>query len=260
MNKISVSKISSYEECPKKYQFREARTPEPPVAILMLGSAVHYGVESFVKAAMSGRRYTADVAGEVAGTEFRKLIDKAGGPEAVQWAKDDRTGWVDTFENAARDAHAMASLWVEKVGMVDTWISSEESMGLPLFPEDSVRLTGRLDLRTADGIVVEVKTGSSAWPKGGEDLKAQGAAYPLLVGLTEKPVRLRFDVILRNVKAKTKGPTYTIDQRGPVEVSVARQLSYLEDARQHYQGIAQGLFPRRIGQHCGYCSFRSVCF
>lgn len=263
IERLSVSNLSTYSRCPKQFHYRvvEKRT-EPAVGVLMLGSSVHAAIEAFVKNKVEGRPMSPTEAAEVAADELRKRIKKVlDAGDHIEWASDKRSGWMDTTTTAIRDAAALAELWCEKVGAVEEWKGAEISEGIPLHPEDTrLRLTGRMDLVRADGLIVEIKTGGSAWSEGAEDLESQAVAYPLLKGLAEVPVSIRFDVLIRNVKAKTKPATYELDQRGPFEVPVRRQVAYLDDARQHAAGIQMGLFPRRIGKHCGWCSFRSECF
>ena len=254
----SVSKIDGYGRCPKQYWFRNvARMPEPPRSNMLLGTAVHAGVEAFVRNILDTGEVSILLAGKAAEAAWDREVKKVGA-EKIEWASDKRSKWTDTAQACRRDARAMAELWATEVGQHDSWEAAELSLSLPLDGAEGPRLTGRLDLKLADGGIDEIKTSRQAWAEGADELSAQAAAYPLMAGRGEGSGQVRFDVVIRHTRKA--GTEYEVQRLGPIEITARRQADYLDDARQTVAGIEAGLFPRRVSaMNCNGCAFRATC-
>jgi len=189
---ISVTQIKMYLRCPAQYYFRYVLGLKvPPAGALVLGRAVHAGLEHY----FAGKLHTGE------GPPVNRVLDvfdaafEAERPEA-DWGEDDPG-------RAKDDGAALLRLHHAEVGPRLVPAAVERRVEVPL-PGVGVPLLGFIDLETADGLIVDHKTVSRTPPEekaqGDLQLSAYALAYRYAHG--KLPAGVRLDFLVRNKTPK----------------------------------------------------------
>lgn len=246
---LSVSQISTWMQCPRKYRFQYIdKMPWPAVpSSLTFGTAVHAALAALSQARLEGDEPT---------------VESLHAAYRVAWASESKPIEMKDGETPeALDAMAKAMLAVAleqpQVGRV---IAVEESFRIRLAP-DIPPLVGVIDLieeRDGRAVIVEHKTGAQRFTDQRVADDNQPTAYALAaleMGLpgvkTIDDVEVRFNVLL-----KLKKPT--IDER-PTRRSARQADELREVAAAVWAAREAGIFPPNRGWACATCPFREPC-
>jgi putative RecB family exonuclease len=230
--RLSASAIERYERCPLNYKLAlEWKLPEEPAANMQYGAAMHSALLVYFDALRKGRRMPAEDVVQYFLDEFGKAkID-----DALQRHLYERDGTqqLQTFlESSAAMPHG-------KVAML------EHTFQCRIAGTDIVGRIDRVD-ETDDGyVIVDYKTGN---PKSQElaDKSLQLSIYALAMSKS-KGVK---DLIFQNMGDNTT----IVSQRSPESLHKAE--AKIAAAA---QGIAEGQFEPKTGNHCNWCGYRSIC-
>lgn len=246
---LSVSQISTWMQCPRKYRFQYLdKLPWPAVSSsLTFGTSVHAALAALSQARLEGEEPT---------------LDDLHGAYRVAWAAEAKPIEMKDGETPeALDAMARAMLAVAleqpRGGRV---LAVEEPFRIELAP-GVPPLVGVIDLieeRDGRAVIVEHKTGAARFTDQRVADDYQPTAYALaalemgLPGVKSiEDVEVRFNVLL-----KLKKPT--IDDR-PTRRSARQAEELREVARAVWTAREHGVFPPNRGWACATCPFREPC-
>lgn len=243
----SPSKLSAYEDCPRRYRYayldRPAPPKGPPWAHNSLGASLHTALRNWY---------------ELPGGERR--------PEAAATLL--RAGWV---REGYRDLDQERQVWRRALGWLESYLSSSDLPAEPLGVERVVAArtsvmafsgrADRIDSRPGGELaVVDYKTGRG--PLTTDD--ARGSAALALYAFAARRV---FRRPCRRVELHHL-PSGTVAAAELSEESVDRQVRRAEatatDIRAAQQAMAGGAdpdsaFPASPGPKCGWCDYRRSC-
>ncbi len=248
---ISPSKITTFTDCPRMFQYQAIdRLEQPPTVWTLKGTLVHAALEGLFAAAPEHR--TVDLAlerlGEAAADETftaeLAALDAQGAPTI---------GFVEDAEVLVRNYFALEDpVAIDAVG-VELRLETTLEIGGGL---DAVPLRGIIDRLDRDEhgdlIVVDYKTGRAPGP-GRERSKLAGVeTYALLcervLGVRPVAVRLLYLRAPLIVEREVAPPTVARQERRAVEVWRAIAKSH-----------ASGSFRPSPGPLCNYCAFSDRC-
>ncbi|MFZ5479097.1 MAG: PD-(D/E)XK nuclease family protein [Myxococcota bacterium] len=241
---LSVSQVTTYLGCPRKYRFRyvERREPEKRSADLALGSAVHSAIEWWANERMAGRSPEADAA-------LRIL--------RVDWHAQTATNEYDFEDRTPEELKLLGEnlvrLFVERF-KEEVPLGSEQRFEVELrHPLTGVaippRLVGVIDL-VLDGALGEIKT--AARKTGVETYILQLAAYSYAWRET-MGVRPKIRVI---ELIKTKTPKVEVEE---VTLTDRQEAWFVEVAIEAYFSMLAGAFHPNPGWMCERCEYRRAC-
>ena len=234
---IRASMLPSYPDCPRRavakqyrfkfeklgYKFRELAQSVGAAA----GTAVHTGAEQLLRALHAGKDITVDQALEPAIHGFQEETGKG----AI---------WDDTTPNA-NTAHEqirrMVTAYSKQLVMPAT-VNGEPAVELELEADagGGWKLTGHIDLVTADGWVRDTKTGALIRP-----YHAQLGAYSLLVRSNQIIPAVKgaaIDFIQRVGKTKPQPPC--VEQSYPVPACERNALAIIERVQSDMKAFDAG--------------------
>jgi putative RecB family exonuclease len=246
---LSISQISTWMQCPRKYRFQQIdRFPWPRVpSSLVFGSAVHAALAVMSQARLEGDEPT---------------LDDLHGAYRVAWAGESKPIEMKDGETPeALDAMARAMLAIAleqpRAGRV---LAVEEPFCIELAP-GIPPLVGVIDLieeRDGRAVIVEHKTGAQRFTDQRVADDYQPTAYALaalemgLPGVSSiEDVEVRFHVLL-----KLKKPA--IDER-PTRRSRRQAEELREVANAVWTAREAGIFPPNRGWACATCPFAGPC-
>ncbi len=228
---LSASAIDRYECCPLMYKLNlEWNLPEPG-ANMQFGSAMHSALLAYFDAIRKGRPMFVEVAVSYFREEFRKAkID-----DAVQRELYERDG----CRQLKAFLESPAATPYGTVAMVERSFACEIGGTL---------VRGRVDRvdEDEDGyVIVDYKTGN---PKSQEAAvrSLQLSVYAIALG-GSKPVK---SLIFQNLEDNsTVQTTRSRDDLLKTETKISEVAA----------GIAAGKFEAKVGRHCNYCAYRTIC-
>lgn len=246
---LSVSQISTWMQCPRKYRFQYLdRLPWPAVpSSLVFGTAVHAALAALSQARLEGDEPT---------------LDDLHGAYRVAWAAESKPMELKDGETPeALDAMARAMLAVAlEQPRPARLLAVEEPFRIELAP-GVPPLIGVIDLieeRDGRAVIVEHKTGAQRFTDQRVADDYQPTAYALaalemgLPGVTAiEDVEVRFNVLL-----KLKKPV--IDER-PTRRTARQSDELREVATAVWAAREAGIFPPNRGWACATCPFRQAC-
>src|SRR5690606_18581395 len=241
---VTPSKLTSFEDCPRRYRFTYLDRPTPPKgppwAHNSLGASVHTALRNWYELPPSQRNRQAVAA-----------LLKAG------WVRE---GYRD--QEQERGMWRAARSWLESY--VETMPPEPLGVERTVAARTSViAVSGRadrIDLRDGELVVVDYKTGRSA---PGEDDARGSVALTLYAFAAERMFRRP----CRRVELHHL-PTGTVAAAELSPESVQRQIQRVEataeDLRAAEAAVAAGadrdeVFPTQPGPQCGWCDFRAAC-
>lgn len=242
---LSVTQITTYLGCPRKYRFRyvERREPEKRSANLALGSAVHSVIDWWMTERRAGRSPDVEVT--------QRLF-------CVDWQAQIATGEYD-FEDREPDEYRslgeqLVALFVERFHAETAAEASEERFEVFLTDPESgvplpVPLVGVFDLVHGDGIG-EIKTTARKSSPDAWALQLAAYAYAWRQTRGTKP-RMRVVQLV-----KTKVPKIEVEDADVSDYDVAW---FCEVAVAAYDSILAGAFHPNPSWMCGNCEYRRAC-
>jgi len=233
--RLSASAIDTYERCGLQFQLaRDWRLSAQPAAAMQYGASMHRVLKTYFDSVRAGRPKQDDEVIEL----FRQDLDAAKLQEAYQHELYEKQGiaQLKDFLAAARRAPAAEVL------------RTEESFDIQI--GDTV-VSGRIDRidRLADGsvVVVDYKTGR-ARDQEDADESLQLSLYA--IAAKEKwgyeVSALAFHNLEGNVSVTTRR-------------SAADLLETHLRVQKAAEAIGRGVFEAKLGIHCNFCGYRSVC-
>jgi len=233
--RLSASAVDTYERCGLRFKLeRDWRIPAKPAAAMQYGGAIHRVLKTYFDSVRLGRPKTDDELIDL----FRQDLADAKIQESYQHELYEKLGvsQLREFLSAAR------SIPAEQV------LHTEESFEIKI---GETIVAGRIDRidRRSDGTVaiIDYKTG-----KARDQENADESLQLSLYAIAAKE-KWGYDVgalVFYNMEENV--PVFT--RRSASELNTARDL-VIKVA----QGIADGVFKAKPGNHCNFCAYRSLC-
>lgn len=242
---LSVSQVTTYLSCARRYRFRyvEGREPESKSDALAFGSALHASVEWWQAERIAGRAppvdrllrtFRADWTAATADPD----LDLDGKDPAEMLA----TGQALLRLFAERFAAEAPPRVVEQRFEVELrHPATGEALPVPL--------VGYLDA-AGDGLVWELKTASRKNPVSDYNLQLSAYAYAVRESTGRSP-RVRVVQLV-----KTKAPKIEVEE---VEPSLRDQAWFAEVTCEVFEAIACRAFPPNPSWRCPTCEYRGAC-
>jgi len=230
---LSHSRIQKYLTCPEQYRlhYLERLRPRHESANLVFGATVHLALAEFFR---SGK----DPSGVFA-EEWEKLT-------GVELHYGSRDSWESLGDKGKR----LCGAFLGEAGKIEEVLAVEHRFEVTVssFPEPFV---GYLDLVARIGgkkTIVDFKTSASSYEDHEVALSDQLTAYWM--------ADPEADQVALCVLLKTKEPRIAWHWAGR---NAEHLTDYLRKVGIVAKAIADGLFYRRPGKHCGWCDFLPVC-
>lgn len=241
---LSVSQVTTYLGCPRKYRFRyiDGREAERRSADLAFGAAVHSAIEWWQRERIEGRAPP---------EEEVLLIFRA------DWTAQNASGDLDFDGDDPSEMRALGeailSLFVERFAN-ELPVSVEERFEVPLRDRRTgdhlpLPLVGFLDF-TGEGLVGEIKT--TARKSAASQWLLQLSAYSYAVReVTGVRPRLRVVQLV-----KTKVPKIEVEE---LTLSDRDEAWFVEIAGEVLDSITRGAFFPNPSWMCPRCEYRRAC-
>ena len=233
--RLSASAVETYQRCGLQFKLdRDWRIPGRPAAAMQYGAAVHRVLKTYFDSVRLGRPKTDEELIEI----FKHDLASAKIPESYQHELYERLG-VEQLQNFLGSARKISASEV---------LHTEESFEFKIGETTVVGRIDRIDQRP-DGTVaiIDYKTG-----KGRDQDNA------------DRSLQLSLYAIAAKEKWGYKVGAlifYNLEENAPVITT--RSEATLQSARvcveEAAEGIRQGVFEAKPGQHCNFCSYRSLC-
>ncbi len=233
--RLSASAVDTYERCGLQFKLdRDWRLSDKPAAAMQYGAAIHRILKTYFDSVNLGRAKTDEELIDL----FRLDLAEAKIQETYQHELYEEQGITQLREFLA----AARSLPSPQV------LHTEQSFEIRVGASAVVGRIDRID-RRADGSVaiIDYKTGK-ARDQENADESLQLSLYAIAAqekwGYTVGA--LIFYNLEENVAVTTtRTEAQLLGARGRVEAAA--------------QGIADGIFKARVGMHCNFCAYRSLC-
>jgi RecB family exonuclease len=233
--RLSASAVETYERCGLRFKLeRDWRIPAKPAAAMQYGAAIHRVLKTYFDSIRAGRPKSD---GELLDL-FRQDLADAKIQESYQHELYEQLGL-----SQLRDFLATArSVPAEQV------LHTEESFEIKVGETTIAGRIDRIDSRP-DGTVaiIDYKTGK-ARDQEVADKSLQLSLYA--IAAKEKWGYGVSALIFHNLEENVP----VITTRSESELTGAREL-----VKKVAQGIADGAFPAKPGNHCNFCAYRSLC-
>jgi putative RecB family exonuclease len=246
---FSHSRLSSFEDCPKKYEFRYVlKIPSETESIEgFVGKRVHEVLERLYTAV--GRGHVPTLPQVI--NRYRALFDEHHDPERVRVVRRE-TPLEEYRENGDR---SLANYYRRHYPFDgDETLGLEERISFDLDGEGRYRILGFVDRisRARDGVIEihDYKTGRWVPDQKRLDGDRQLALYQ--IGVAEKfgedgPMRLVWHYVLRNqVRTSTRTP----EQLASLRIETAALIDRVR---------AEECFEPRTSALCSWCEYNDIC-
>jgi len=281
---LSNSQVELLLECTWKHKLKYIDDiKEPANEHLIIGGAIHKGVEIYREAQLSGtlgewtetQRNQACL--DAMNNEFDELIAKAESEGGIRWGRG------VTIDQARSLAKQLLSVYFYREAesdirgqgkvplfMLEKPLSIEEEFYLPIPGTDNWFMKGRYDMRTATGMV-DLKTAKQKYSQKEMDKKTQPSFYILSqLGKTGQWLpEFRYHLLVKphrstwEASSGTMPPTNLSAYRACVQRTTrsADEIQwFLRTLRQQISVIETGTqFPRQSAEWCDYCGVASAC-
>jgi DNA helicase II / ATP-dependent DNA helicase PcrA len=234
-HRLSASAVDTYERCGLRFKLdRDWRLAAKPAAAMQYGAAIHRVLKTYFDSVRAGR----PKADEELVQLFREDLADARIQEAYQQELYEQQGVPQLVEflDSVRDIPASQVL------------HTEEPFELRL---GEVIVAGRIDRidQRPDGTVaiIDYKTGKSR-DQENADQSLQLSLYA--IAAQEKWGYKVGALIFHNLE----GNVPVITMRSESDLVAARDRVHAAA-----QGIADGIFDAKVGMHCSFCAYRSLC-
>jgi putative RecB family exonuclease len=246
---FSHSRLSSFEDCPKKYEYRYIRKIKRDTESIegFVGKRVHDVLERLYKAVRRGQVPTLP---QVL-TRYRALFDENFDPERVQVVRKETP--IDEYrENGER---GLSNYYRKHYPFdADETLGVEERINFDLDGTDRYRILGFVDRisRARDGALEVHDYKTSRWvPKQEQlDTDRQLALYQIAVNErygADQPVRLDWHYVVRN---QTRTSTRTPEQLDGLRSDTVSLIERIG---------ATSEFEPRTSTLCSWCEYNDIC-
>lgn len=245
---LSHSQISTYLQCPAKYEFRYIKhEPEPLSEALYLGSTFHRAQQYYFTQRLAGE--TIDPADMP--TVFEIYFNEGWNDDEGHVNHPSRVMW-DNRELASSTGQELSRVYTASIGQHVEPLHSELKVTTDVqTPGGPVPFISIIDLTTKDGTLIDFKTRSRAMTQADADKDLQPSFYGLAVN---GPVRFEFHTALKTKTAEVQRIT---TQRNAGQLEQTREL-----VGQVAKGISAGVFPTNptsVLCSAKWCAFWSQC-
>ncbi|HZQ93990.1 MAG TPA: ATP-dependent DNA helicase [Candidatus Sulfotelmatobacter sp.] len=233
--RLSASAVDTYERCGLRFKLdRDWRLAARPAAAMQYGAAIHRVLKTYFDSLRAGRPKT----DEELISLFRQDLADARIQEAYQQELYEKQGIPQLLEFLA-SARNIPSAQV---------LHTEEWFEIHI---DETLVTGRIDRidRRPDGSVaiIDYKTGKS---RDQEDADESLQLSLYAIAAQEKWAYKVGALIFHNLEENVP----VITTRSEQNLIAARTR-----VKAAAQGIAEGIFEPKLGIHCNFCAYRSLC-
>jgi hypothetical protein len=235
---LSASSYDQFARCPAQWAYvRVDGLRLPPGIAAHVGSGLHGAAEADMRQKIvTGVDLPADALADAAVTTYRARLERSG----VFLPRDEAAAAPRLLAAGLDRAAALGRAFATEAGPAYRPAAVEEHLACqdPDFPLPWV---GTLDLRTADGAVVDWKTAGRRWPAGREHRETQPTVYRQLYRAQagREPAALSFEVFVDAAAGPTRDPRPT--QRTDGDWAALRH-----GARTMVRMVAAGLFPPAV--------------
>jgi len=242
--KLSVTKISTYLDCPRKFWYRyELHLKTPKSGGFYFGSAVHQGLENYYL----GKDPIQGVTDALFGKKDSIGEEVKEGVNLVKLEKEARR----IFEIYSDQAPHFDPLLVEHFFEVQLIHPLTQDPLLATF-------RGKIDLVTKDYIIVDHKTSSgssnSFWAKK-NSFQAHGYAYACLQMFGKLPDTAVFNNIIKGNTRRE--PMF---EPNPMRITMDGVCSFFDKCKIVLDSITKGETRAWTNKrHCRFCSFKAIC-
>jgi DNA helicase-2/ATP-dependent DNA helicase PcrA len=233
--RLSASAVDTYERCGLQFKLdRDWRLSAKPAAAMQYGAAIHRVLRTYFDSVSLGRPKTDDELIDL----FRLDLAEAKIQEAYQHELYEKQG-IDQLRDFLAAARSLPTRQV---------LHTEQSFEIRVGETSVVGRIDRID-RLPDGSVaiVDYKTGK-ARDQENADESLQLSLYA--IAAQEKWGYTVGALIFHNLEENvpivtTRTESQLVAARGRVEAAA--------------QGIADGIFEPKMGMHCNFCAYRTLC-
>lgn len=248
---LSSTQINMYLRCGEQYRRRYIEKEVlPPGIALIKGTAVHKSSEvNFRQKIDSHKDIKKSDALDIAASAFDGTVEN----EGVMLSEEERNQGKEIILGVAKDSTIrMTELMIERVAPKYQPVAVEEELKIPL-ESSPMDLNARLDLRTIQEDVVDLKTSSKTWTQDQADRSTQMTFYSMsyrsIVGKDPKKL------IIENIVDKKKPDVVAIETSRTMDhyrLLIAR-------ANRVIDGIQKGVFTP-VHEGSFWCSKRMCGF
>ena len=233
--RLSASAVDTYERCGLQFKLeRDWRLSAKPAAAMQYGAAIHRVLKTYFDSVNLGRPKSDDELIDL----FRLDLTEAKIQEAYQHELYEKQG-VDQLRDFLASARALPPAQV---------LHTEQSFEIRVGATSVVGRIDRIDRRDDGSMaIVDYKTGK-ARDQEDADESLQLSLYA--IAAREKWGYTVGALIFHNLEENV--PVITTRSEGQLLAARGR----VEAAA---QGIADGKFEPKLGMHCAFCAYRSLC-
>lgn len=243
---FSVSQLTTYLQCPRKYRFRyvdhiaaERRSPN-----LLLGQAVHSAVEWWFRERMEGREPQIEAVLRIFRADWTAAITD---PTPIDWEEYTEDGIRQTGESLVR-------LFVERFAAEAVPDQVEHRFEVALVDPSTggpldVPLVGYLDFSRGD-VLYEIKTCARRTAPSNWALQLAAYSYAVRETLGRSPKVQLVELI------KTKDPKIEVVT---APILPEDEVFFLDVATSSLRSIESDAFHPSPGWYCPSCEFRRTC-
>lgn len=244
MIKLSVTKMNCFSDCPRKYWYSyDLKMETPKSEGYFFGSAVHEGLENYY----SKKNPMEGVKNALFGKKASIKEEAREGVDPYKLFKEARK----IFDIYAKQTPKYKPLLVEHRFEVDL-IHPKTQEQLPAV------FTGKIDLITEDGVVIDHKTAGGSSNTFFEDkntFQASGYVYAYWKMFGKMPISFIFNTIIKgNTERK---PRF---EQNPVDITLEHLCVFFNKCKDVLGKISR---KETIGcpntSHCKFCPFKSIC-
>jgi DNA helicase II / ATP-dependent DNA helicase PcrA len=234
-SRLSASAIETYQRCGLQFKLdRDWRIPAKPAAAMQFGAAMHRVLKTYFDSVRAGRPSSDKELVEL----FCRDLEEAKIQETYQQELYEKQGVMQLLDFLA-SARGIAATQV---------LHTEEPFEIRVGETTVVGRIDRVD-RRPDGTVaiIDYKTGKA------RDQKAADESLQLSLYAIAAQEKWKYDVgalIFQNLEENHA----VITSRTTAQLMKAR-----ESVKQTAEGIAEGKFDAKPGNHCNFCAYRSLC-
>ncbi len=233
--RLSASAVDTYERCGLQFKLeRDWRLAAKPAAAMQYGAAIHRVLKTYFDSVRLGRPKTDEELIDL----FRQDLAEAGIQENYQRELYEQQGMGQLLDFLA----LARSLPAPQV------LHTEQSFEIRLGPTVVAGRIDRMDSRPDGSVaIVDYKTGKAR--------DQEDADESLQLSLYAIAAREKWGYTVGSLSF------YNLEENVPVITT--RTEAQLQAARQRVeaaaQGIAAGKFDPKLGMHCNFCPYRSLC-